>query len=86
VREQNLNLVLVRRGLYIVHIRYALKRDGKLDDQLCLSMRCSVERRNELEKREREFESGIPSPQSEIKRVVVVVLPRWITRFLKDVV
>ena len=66
----------------MVQIRYALKRDGKMDSELFSSMLASAERQNELEKSE--FASGFPSPKSEMKRVVVVVLPRWITCFIKD--
>ena len=70
-------------GVYtMVHLRYALKRDGKMDSELSSSMRASAERQNELEKFE--FESGLPSPKSEMRRVVVVVLPRWFTCLIKD--
>ena len=66
----------------MVHLRYALKRDGKMDCELFSSMLASVERQNELEKSE--FESGLLSPKSEMRRVVVVVLPRWFTCLIKD--
>ena len=71
-----------RQCLYMVYLRYALKRDGRLDCQLSSSMLNSVERQNELEGRE--FESGIPTSPSEMRRVVVVVLPRWIAKLIKD--
>lgn len=66
----------------MVHLMYALKRDGKLGRWFVSTLRDAVSGQYELEKDGREL--GIPSPKSEVKRVIVVVLPRWITRFVKD--
>ncbi|MSR78862.1 MAG: hypothetical protein EXS59_01825 [Candidatus Taylorbacteria bacterium] len=63
-------------------LRYALKRDGVLDSETARTLEHVYQREHDLEKRESESET--PSPKSEVKRVVIVVLPRWIARFIPD--
>ena len=67
--------------MIMVHY-YALKRDGKLDKVLALSLSDVAQRQSDLEVRE--YESGVPSPKSEVKMVIALVIPKWIARFIKD--
>ena len=66
----------------MVQLRYALKRDGVLDNKTTKTLRDAYAHQEYLE--ESGFESGALSPKSEVKRVIVVVLPQWITRFIRD--
>ncbi|MDP3661714.1 MAG: hypothetical protein Q8R17_02605 [bacterium] len=66
----------------MVHLRYALKRDGRLSGDYANTLSETASMQYQLEKGESEL--GFSSPRSEVKKVIVVVLPRWIARFIKD--
>ena len=61
---------------------YALKRGEVLDSKFVSTLDETVQRQHDLE--ESDFETGITSPKSEVKRVIVWELPQLIARFIKD--